>query len=344
MANPESWSLLQRLRSTFSRLVSSPANRPLTATLDELRTQAARDARWRTKLEHKISVLGEQQKTLLREARMQRREEARWRWRFRQQLDAQMRQHAVAGTGLISPHWLEGHRFRLRSQNEEDGILLALLRAAGARSRTFVEIGCGKSGGNSAILAFEFGWSGLMVDAGGGKIDVLRRMLAHSPGVVAVKSFVTPDNFNSLLTEHGFVGDIDFMSIDIDSVDYWLLDVLEVCSPRILVMEYNAGFGPNQSVTLPASLAAGPLPSGYAGASLTALEKCAQRKGFGLVLCETNGINAFFLRNDVAPEIPRLTPVEAFRTRIRKLDGEQDAPDEDLIASLRARGFPLVEV
>jgi hypothetical protein len=33
------------------------------------------------------------------------------------------------------------------------------------------------------------------------------------------------------------------LSIDIDSYDYWILDALTVCSPRILMLEYNARFG-----------------------------------------------------------------------------------------------------
>src|SRR3972149_4962800 len=54
-------------------------------------------------------------------------------------------------------------------------------------------------------------------------------------------------------------------------------------------------------------------PKGYAGASLAALDKLARRKGYRLVLCEETGINAFFLRNDVATGIPTLTSEAAWR-------------------------------
>ena len=345
MSQTSSPHLLHRVRRFLARAFGDPAQ--VNSVGAALRAQHEDDLRWRAKTEHQLSVVIEHQKKILKEVRMHRREEARWRWRFRQQLDAQMRQHAVSATGLMSPHWLEGQRFRLRSQNEEDGILLALFRSTGTPTRRFVEIGSGKKGGNSAILAFEFGWAGLMVDAGSGKIDVLRRVIAHNPGVVAVESFVTPENFNALLEAHGFTGEVDMMSIDIDSFDYWLLDSLRVCSPRILIMEYNAGFGPDRAVTLPSPLPEGPFPDGYSGASLAAMVKCARRKGYGLVLCEPNGINAFFLRDDVAPEVPRLTPADAFRRPVRKLvedDEDEGAPVEDLYSIIESRGLPLVEV
>ncbi len=41
------------------------------------------------------------------------------------------------------------------------------------------EIGCGKTGGNSAFLAFDCGWTGLMVDATTSKVASLRRALCR---------------------------------------------------------------------------------------------------------------------------------------------------------------------
>ena len=41
------------------------------------------------------------------------------------------------------PASLLSRRFKLMSQNEEDGVTLALLKLAGTPNRTFVEIGSG---------------------------------------------------------------------------------------------------------------------------------------------------------------------------------------------------------
>jgi hypothetical protein len=222
---------------------------------------------------------------------------------------------------------------------------LALLAAAGGSGRRFVEIGSGSTGGNSAVLAYEFGWSGLMVDASRKAIDQLREQLRHNPGVIPVAALVTPDTVNPLLRTHGFTGDVEFMSIDVDSIDYWLFDALDACSPRVLVLEYNALFGSERAVTVPNRPKPSGAPKSYFGASLAALEKLGRTKGYRLVLCEDAGVNAFFLRRDVAPAIPGLAPAQAFRHRqdrhdvlgVQRLDG-------DVFAHLAGLGLPLVEV
>ena len=81
------------------------------------------------------------------------KQDEKWRIIFRRQLNAIIRHSYIAASDVAAPHGLAGRRFRLRSQNEEDGVILALLEAAGVASRRFVEIGCGRSGGNSAVLA-----------------------------------------------------------------------------------------------------------------------------------------------------------------------------------------------
>ena len=72
---------------------------------------------------------------------------------------------------LPPPYDLLAERFGYLSQNEEDGLLLALFKRVGTTDRRFVEIGCGMNGGNSGFLAQECGWSGLMVDAKTASID-----------------------------------------------------------------------------------------------------------------------------------------------------------------------------
>jgi len=116
------------------------------------------------------------------------KQEAKWRMVFRRQINALVRRAYLADAGLAHPMAISVQRFRLRSQHEEDGITLALLKAAGVKHRTFVEIGCGSTGGNSAILAYELGWSGLMVDANRKAVDGARRLFQFNPGVRAVKS------------------------------------------------------------------------------------------------------------------------------------------------------------
>ena len=256
-------------------------------------------------------------------------------------------------TSLVRSQYLSGQipatdalmarRFRLYSQNEEDGIVLALLQAAGVGGRRFVDIGSGSSGGNSLVLAFEMGWTGLMVESRPEFADRLRRKLAHNPRVAVDASFVTPDNVNALVRAHNLAGEVDVLSIDIDSTDYWVFEALEACTARVVVIEYNALFGPDRAVTIPNARRPADASGEYVGASLAALAKLAQRKGYGLVLCEDNGINAFFLRDGLAPNIPRMSAAAAYRPR-RTVSTAEPREPEDVLREIEQSGWPLVEV
>jgi len=273
------------------------------------------------------------------------KQEAKWRMVFRRQLNALIRRAYLADGELPHPMAIGVHRFRLRSQHEEDGITLALLRAAGVRHRTFVDIGCGGNGGNSGVLAYELGWSGLMVDANRKSVEGSARLFQFNQGVRVVKARLETKTIDAFLTKHGVAGEVDFMSIDIDSFDYWLWKAITACTPRVLVMEYNGLFGPDRAVTVPDAPRPPVAPKGYGGASLTALDKLARTKGYGLVLCEDAGVNAFFLRDDVAPDVPRLTARQAFRPQLASYDAAADSVKQaDIYAAVAAAGLPLVDV
>jgi hypothetical protein len=87
-------------------------------------------------------------------------------------------------------------------------------------------------------------------------------------------------------------------------------------------------------------------PKGYFGASLAGLAKCARRKGYRLVLCEEAGVNAFFVREDLAPDIPTLTPSQAWRPKSDRYDvtGEVAGIDTDVYKIVSEKGLPLVDV
>lgn len=257
-------------------------------------------------------------------------------------VQALLRDRYLGHDDLPYPERLLAQRFRLASQNQEDGITLALLREAGIATRTFVEIGSGLSGGNSAVLAREWGWRGLMIDGGGDTrmAQVGRRF----PGVTAVQAWVTRENVNDLIASHGYAGEVDFFSLDLDGVDYWIWDAVTVCTPRVVVLEYNSMFGPDRAVTVPYDPAfdRGRHHAMYFGASLAAWVALAARKGYRLVAVEPSGINAFFLRHDLAPQIPAIEAARAYRI-LEKHDVLM-AAGEDVFTYCQREGLPLVEI
>lgn len=243
---------------------------------------------------------------------------------------------------LPYPERLIAQRFRLASQNQEDGITLALLKEAGTVTRTFIEIGSGLSGGNSAVLAREWGWTGLMVDgAGATRMEQVGRRF---PGVTAINSWVTRDNINALIASHGFSGEVDLFSLDLDGVDYWIWEAMTICTPRVVILEYNSMFGPDRAVTVPydETFDRSRHHTMYYGASLAAWVRLAERKGYRLVAVEPAGINAFFLRNDLATHIPACAARTAYRI-LEKHDVLM-AGGEDVFAYAQREGLPLIEI
>lgn len=215
--------------------------------------------------------------------------------------------------GLIDPGTapldLEGVEARVFSQNGEDGIILHLLSLIGVRDRRFVEIGVedGREC-NTANLALNFGWRGVMIDRDPGGVAAARRYYASRrrtrDTVTVVERHVTREGIDDLLVEVCGGGEIDVLSIDIDGNDLWVWQAVTRTSPRLFVVEYNASFGPDRSVSVPYDPDFDRMdkhPSGhYHGASLRALTRVADAKGYVLAGCDSNGVNAFFVRSDCA--------------------------------------------
>ena len=165
-------------------------------------------------------------------------------------IPAIVRKLYLDGAALPAPYDLLAERFGYLSQNEEDGLLLALFKRIGTTDQRFVEIGCGMNGGNSGFFAQECGWSGLMVDAKSASIEKVTVRFRGHP-VRTVKQRVTREGVNGMLEKFGFTGELDLLSIDIDGMDYWVWEALTVCSPRVVAIEYNWLFGAERAVTIP---------------------------------------------------------------------------------------------
>ncbi|MFL6088984.1 MAG: hypothetical protein ACJ71Z_02460 [Aeromicrobium sp.] len=253
--------------------------------------------------------------------------------------------------GVSADSTIHDWEAKIRSQNGEDGILLNVFSRIGATSRRFLEFGC--SSGlecNSVNLALGFGWSGLMLDADPtavrkAKIFFQDHLGEHHDRVELRAGYVTPENINDLIAD-AMAGpdDLDLLSIDVDSIDYWIWEAVDPkFRPRVVVCEYNAGFGPTRSLTVAPREGFDPFtkhPSGfYHGASVAALHKLATARGYQLIGCDSAGVNTFFVRRDCAEGLPDLDPREAYQPNTWRADTPDPEHQFRLIADL-----PLTEV
>ncbi len=103
---------------------------------------------------------------------------------------------------------LYGAEARLRSQNGEDGVLLALLQELGVRGPVALEFGVGDgSECNTRVLA-EAGATVLQWDLG-----------FHNPSRGLYRELVTLDNIPALVERYQVPRQLDVLSIDVDYYD-----------------------------------------------------------------------------------------------------------------------------
>lgn len=224
----------------------------------------------------------------------------------------------LAKSGDLPP--LREVGFKAYSQTDEDGILLFIFSVIGTTNKMSVEI-CAGDGieSNTANLIINHGWIGLLIDGNPELVQKGREFYSrHGATFIYPPTFlctwVTRDNVNQLLRENGYEGEIDLLSVDIDGIDYWLWNAIEVINPRVVVVEYQDILGPEKALTVPykEDFNAYEYPStlgqrNYFGASLPAFVKLADKKGYRLVGCNKYCYNAFFVRRDLAVnELPEV--------------------------------------
>jgi hypothetical protein len=198
---------------------------------------------------------------------------------------------------------LSSYELRAFSQNGEDGVLAEILRRVGVAERFFVEFGV-ESGreGNCIYLADVAGWRGLFMEAGDGLYRDLQRKYAAENHVQTICARVSTQNIEPLLAQADVPAEPDVLSIDVDGQDYWIWEALESYRPRAVVIEYNSSLDPRRRLVQPDEPGYVWDGTDYQGASLGALRALGERKGYRLVHTELSGVNAFFVRADLAAD------------------------------------------
>lgn len=244
---------------------------------------------------------------------------------------------------------------KIYSQNGEDGIIEYIFSKVGTTNKFSVEFGVGNGFEcNTIYLLEKKGWKGLMMDYGADQElnwnDVIRkawtyRNLGITKNIKKYTSFskkvlnrkkrslnfkldiksekVTAENIQNLFEKYHVPKFFDLLSIDIDYNDYWVWNAIEDYVPRVVVIEFNSSIPPNESRVVPYDPEARWDGTNYFGASLLALKKLGEKKGYTLVGCDNNGVNAFFCKNVVISKFDIKDIQELYRSPQygEKIDG-----------------------
>ena len=199
--------------------------------------------------------------------------------------------------------------FKVFSQNGEDGIIDYLLYSLNIKKPKFIEIGTGDySESNTRFLFERTNCKGLIVDCIKNlKKKVSRNTKLWKGDLTIVEEFVDSENVTKILKDNNFFEGIDLFSLDIDGIDYWVLESLPEKFSKIFVVEYNATFGPNVEITVPKIKNFERKKYHHSnlcfGASLKAIVKLMNKKKYFFLGTNITCNNAFFILED---EVKRL--------------------------------------
>ena len=199
------------------------------------------------------------------------------------------------------PKAIGGYGYKVFSQSDEDGIIAEIFRRIGTTNRQFVEFGVGDGlENNSAALLYD-GWSGLWIDGSEAFCQSIGTGYASalaSGQLTLVNDFITVANIDRIIASR-YTGEIDLLSVDIDGNDSHIFRSIGCITPRVVIMEYNAKFGPSIDYCMAYKEDYVWKKSDCFGASLKHFEHLLGECGYGLVGCNIVGTNAFFVRNDL---------------------------------------------
>lgn len=219
---------------------------------------------------------------------------------------------------------IDYEEYQVFSQNGEDGVLLDLLSRMNIEKRKCLEIGAGGLSSNVLNLNLNFGFECVFIDGDSKALDInktnrnnfIHRFKNNGPSQY-IEKIVQPENIKELDKKLNFK-DFAICSIDIDGADYFIFEkILEYDIP-IIIVEYNSLFGTDNKFSVPfdESFSRYKYHKSHLvfGCSLDALDFIAKPKGYSLVYCESNGVNAFFVKNSLLSDsIKNLTVQEAFK-------------------------------
>lgn len=249
---------------------------------------------------------------------------------------------------------LSSYEFKVFSQWGEDGILQHLTKHLNIPCHTFIEFGVEDFyESNCRLLLMKDRWAGYVIDGSTANIERLKSSYFYwQYPLGSTASFITRENVEALLSESGFSRDLGILSVDIDGVDYHVLEALAEWRPSIIIVEYNGVFGHRVPVSVPYSAdfqrTTKHVSNLYYGANLPAFQHLLTGRGYALVGVNGAGSNAFFVRNQLINDrVPAVTLAQCYRDSSFR-EGRGESGQLSFLSGPARRGpiasLPLVNV
>ena len=148
---------------------------------------------------------------------------------------------------------------------------------------------------SNTFALFSGGWSGLLFECSRENISALAKNINKLPQEISIiGTFVTPDNILKMLNAFEVPLDLGFISIDIDSYDFEVLEkILGVYRPRLICAEINERIPPPIKFRQLFSGGGKGVDNGiHGGCSISAYEELLRNNGYSIVHLEYNNLFA----------------------------------------------------
>ena len=196
---------------------------------------------------------------------------------------------------------------KIFSQNGEDGIIDYLIDRLNLEDKNFVEIGVGNyRESNTRFLYNRYHSKGLIIDYIDDMEKKVKPFVNLWKGDLRIcNKKIDSENILKLL-DGSCDYEVDLFSMDIDSIDYWIIKRLKNNISKIFVAEYNPVFGAELEITVPNISGFERGSYHYSnlcyGMSLKALINLMDQKGYYFIGANLQKINAFFILKEFKKE------------------------------------------
>lgn len=184
------------------------------------------------------------------------------------------------------------------SENGEDGVVAEILHRISKESsldKWCVEFGAwdGVYASNTCKMIRENGYNAVLIEGDPKRVEQLNNNLPQN-NVIKICRFIDfegKDTLENVLSETPIPHDFDFLSIDIDGVDYHIFDGLNKYSPKVICIEFNPTIPNSVDFVQPRNF------SIKQGSSAKAIVRLACEKGYNLAAVVE--WNLILVRNDL---------------------------------------------
>jgi hypothetical protein len=166
--------------------------------------------------------------------------------------------------------------------------------------------------GSQTLHLFKKKWNGIALEVDGYFFSVLASFYKNFSGVTLIKTKVTPFNILNILNVANCPQNFGFLSLDIDSFDYFILDeILKNYRPQLVCVEINENIPPPIKFTVKYDVDFNwdGLDSHFQGQSIEMVNELCLIHNYKIIELHYNNLFIIPIENE---KYPSITPKEAF--------------------------------